>query len=85
MQSRNFRLQKVGNLNWLEKNYKFQSIAFSLDELIVLNASKTEKKINEFVAISYFQGIRYTINNLLNSEDYNSERLRKILKLPKLV
>jgi cyclase len=48
MQSRNFRLQKVGNLNWLEKNYKFQSIAFSLDELIVLNASKTEKNINEF-------------------------------------
>ncbi len=48
MQSRNFRLQKVGNLNWLEKNYKFQSIAFSLDELIVLNASKSEKNITEF-------------------------------------
>ena len=45
----------------------------------------SETKINEVVAISYFQGIRYTINNLLNSEDYNSERLRKILKLPKLV
>lgn len=40
----------------------------------------SETKINEVVAISYFQGIRYTINNLLNSEDYNSERLRKILK-----
>jgi cyclase len=26
MQSRNFRLQKVGDLNWLEKNYKFASI-----------------------------------------------------------
>jgi cyclase len=48
MQSRNFRLQKVGDLNWLEKNYKFRSIAFSLDELIILNASKTEKKIIEF-------------------------------------
>ncbi|HBT93265.1 MAG TPA: imidazole glycerol phosphate synthase cyclase subunit [Chitinophagaceae bacterium] len=48
MQSRNFRLQKVGNLNWLEKNYRFQSIAFALDELIVLNASKTEKNITEF-------------------------------------
>ena len=38
-QSRNFRLQKVGDINWLEKNYKFQDIAFSLDEIVVLNAS----------------------------------------------
>ena len=57
MQSRNFRLQKVGNLIWLEKNYKFQSIAFSLDELIVLNASRTEKNINEFAL---------TVSNLVN-------------------
>jgi cyclase len=57
MQSRNFRLQKVGNLNWLKKNYKFQSIAFSLDELIVLNASKTEKNIIEFAE---------TVSNLVN-------------------
>jgi len=48
MQSRNFRLQKVGDINWLEKNYRFQKIAFSLDELIVLNASRGEKSILEF-------------------------------------
>jgi imidazole glycerol-phosphate synthase subunit HisF len=48
MLSRNFRLQKVGNLKWLEKNYKFQEIAFSLDELIVLNASRVKKSIEEF-------------------------------------
>jgi len=47
-QSRNFRLQKVGGINWLEKNYKFQKIAFSLDELVVLNASKKIKKIEDF-------------------------------------
>jgi imidazole glycerol-phosphate synthase subunit HisF len=47
-QSRNFRLQKVGNLNWLEKNYQFQETAFSLDELIVLNATKEEKCIEDF-------------------------------------
>lgn len=57
MQSRNFRLQKVGNINWLEKNYKFQSIAFSLDELIVLNASKTEKNLIGFAE---------TVSNLVN-------------------
>ena len=51
MQSRNFRLQRVGDLNWLEKNYKFQSIAFSLDELIILNASKIDKNIVEFASV----------------------------------
>lgn len=56
-QSRNFRLQKVGNLNWLEKNYKFQEIAFSLDELIILNANKGEKSMQEFAS---------TISKLVN-------------------
>lgn len=50
-QSRNFRLQKVGNLRWLEKNYKFQDIAFSLDELIVLNASRNDKDMQKFAEI----------------------------------
>jgi cyclase len=57
MQSRNFRLQKVGDLNWLERNYKFQSIAFSIDELIVLDASKTDKNIFKFSKV---------ISNLVN-------------------
>jgi len=51
MQSRNFRLQRVGDINWLEKNYRFHDIAFSLDELIVLNASRTKKDIEEFSQI----------------------------------
>lgn len=48
MQSRNFRLQKVGDINWLKLNYKFQNIAFSLDELIILNATKSKKNIHDF-------------------------------------
>jgi cyclase len=48
MQSRNFRLQKVGDLKWLEQNYKFQEIAFSLDELIILNASRNQKDTLKF-------------------------------------
>ena len=48
MQSRNFRLQKVGDINWLERNYKFQSIAENLDEIIVLNASRKEENKSEF-------------------------------------
>ena len=48
MQSRNFRLQRVGDINWLERNYKFQKISFSLDELIVLDATKKNKDIKKF-------------------------------------
>ncbi|PMG26081.1 imidazole glycerol phosphate synthase cyclase subunit [Vibrio splendidus] len=51
MQSRNFRLQRVGDINWLERNYKFQKISFSLDELVVLDASRKDKNIEEFSLI----------------------------------
>lgn len=51
MQSRNFRLQKVGNIDWLEKNFQLQKISFSLDELIILNASRDSKSTHEFAAV----------------------------------
>lgn len=69
-QSRNFRLQQVGDIHWLEKNYQFQKIAFSVDELVILNASrqpepyiefsKTVKRFrsNVFVPVSAGGGIR---------------------------
>lgn len=47
-QSRNFRLQQVGDINWLEKNYQFHKIAFAIDELIVINATKNSKSISSF-------------------------------------
>jgi cyclase len=50
-QSRNFRLQNVGDINWLEKNYKFQNIATALDELIVIDASKKNKSIEKFAEV----------------------------------
>lgn len=59
MQSRNFRLQKVGDLNWLEKNYHFQKIAFSLDELIVINASREGKSLPHFAEM-----ISYLVDNV---------------------
>ncbi|MDF2453984.1 MAG: imidazole glycerol phosphate synthase cyclase subunit [Bacteroidota bacterium] len=51
MQSRNFRLQKVGNLTWLEKNYQFKKIAFSLDELVAIDASRGNKSIHDFATM----------------------------------
>ncbi len=47
-QSRNFRLQKVGDVKWLENNYKFSKIAHSLDELILIDATKSKKNIKNF-------------------------------------
>ena len=43
MLSRNFRLQKVGNMQWLKKNYNFSHIAFSIDELIILDVTREER------------------------------------------
>ena len=48
MLSRNFRLQKVGNLHWLQTNYNFSHISFSIDELIVLDVTRGDKNSAEF-------------------------------------
>tara|TARA_Y100000817_G_scaffold314810_1_gene315275 strand:+ start:2820 stop:3584 length:765 start_codon:yes stop_codon:yes gene_type:complete len=46
--SRNFNLQKVGNLNWIKKNYDFSLIAKSIDELIILNVSNEKNSLSKF-------------------------------------
>jgi cyclase len=46
--SRNFRLQKVGSLNWLQTHYNFSQISFSIDELIVLDVTRGEKNSADF-------------------------------------
>ena len=51
MQSRNFNLQKVGDITWLEQNYKFRDIAGYLDELVILNANKAEKNKQSFLKV----------------------------------
>ena len=48
MLSRNFRLQNVGNLEWLKKNYDFSHISYSIDELIVLDVTQGERKLEDF-------------------------------------
>ena len=70
MLSRNFRLQKVGDFNWLKKHYNFEKIAFSIDELIILDVSRNNRDIvkfsnvvkevisNVFIPVSVGGGIR---------------------------
>lgn len=48
MLSRNFRLQRVGDLRWLQKHYDFSRIAFHIDELIVLDVSRDARDIDRF-------------------------------------
>ena len=38
--SRNFRLQKVGNIDWLLEKFRFLSIGDYIDELIILDVSR---------------------------------------------
>ncbi len=46
--SRNFRLQRVGDLLWLHKNYNFENTARSIDELVVLNVSREKPDLKTF-------------------------------------
>ena len=48
MLSRNFRLQKVGDINWLFANYDLMNLTNYIDELIILNISKKKIK-NDFL------------------------------------
>lgn len=46
--SRNFRLQRVGSLEWLQRNYNFAHIAFFIDELIILDVTRGDKNLERF-------------------------------------
>src|SRR2546425_11322931 len=48
MLSRNFRLQAVGDLDWIKECYDFDAIAYSIDELVVLNVTRGDKNVESF-------------------------------------
>lgn len=48
MLSRNFRLQKVGTIDWLFTNYDFAKVSRGLDELMVLDVSRGVRNPEEF-------------------------------------
>lgn len=51
MLSRNFRLQAVGNFDWLQRNYDFSRISNYIDELVVLNVSRENRDLDEFCKV----------------------------------
>ena len=46
--SRNFRTQKIGDINWLHKNYNFAKVASHIDELVVINVSRNAECDDHF-------------------------------------
>ena len=46
--SRNFRLQSFGNIQTLMQRYNFSKIAFSIDEIIIIDVSRKEKTLVDF-------------------------------------
>lgn len=48
MLSRNFRLQQVGDVGWLFRNYDFASVSQGLDELMVIDVSRGARNAERF-------------------------------------
>lgn len=46
--SRNFRLQSVGDTDWLEVNYGFAQVSREIDELVVLDVSRKSRLSDNF-------------------------------------
>ena len=82
--SRNFTLQKVGNIEWLYKYFNFKKITDTIDELVVLNVENEKKKSqlgNDFVEnlkkISEKTFIPLTIGGGIN----NLEKIKQCFSL----
>ena len=46
--TRNFRLQRVGTIDWLQKNYNFSRIALYVEKLIILDVTRSGRDIHHF-------------------------------------
>lgn len=51
IQSRNFRRQRVGDINWLLNNYDFPRVGRCLDELTIINISSDNHDHGEFCSV----------------------------------
>jgi imidazole glycerol-phosphate synthase subunit HisF len=74
MLSRNFRLQKVGDLQWLKKNYNFSKISLSIDELIILDITRKKRDKEKFIehvhALSTECFVPLAVGGGINDIDY---------------
>jgi cyclase len=59
--SRNFSLQKVGDLDWLKKNFVFNETCKSIDELVCLNIDKDNSSKSKISFIKMINELRKSI------------------------
>ena len=59
--SRNFKLQKVGNLEWLIENFKFHHTSTYVDELVIVLVKKNPNKNDFDLFINTINKLRKTI------------------------
>jgi imidazole glycerol-phosphate synthase subunit HisF len=50
MLSRNFRLQRAGDVHWLLKNYHFEKVASCIDELLIIDVSRKSYNRDAFLS-----------------------------------
>jgi cyclase len=46
--SRNFKLQSVGNIDWVVENFNIDSLFNSIDELVIINTNRSEEDFSNF-------------------------------------
>lgn len=46
--SRNFKLQSVGNIDWVVENFNIDSLFNSIDELAIINTNRSEEDFSNF-------------------------------------
>ena len=73
IQSRNFRRQRIGKKEWINKNYNFSYISNFIDELIILdisNKKNTKKFLNSCKYISDKVFVPMSFGGGINSVEY---------------
>ena len=86
-QSRNFNLQRAGNIDWILNNYNFIKVAESIDELIIVDAVKDLEKVSEkfhedvlaiikktFIPLTLGGGIR-NIDDIIRMFSYGADKI----------
>ena len=72
MLSRNFRLQKVGSIDWVFKNYDIENITNYIDEFMLINLSREKNSnklfLNNLKKLSKKTFIPITVGGKIESE-----------------
>ena len=86
VQSRNFSLQKVGDIEWIKRNFDLEKISNFIDEVAIINLSKKDfykdflkslRELSKFFLIPIIAGGK--VNNFVVVEKYFLSGCDKIL------